>query len=1359
MTKLRKFLLPGIGLLILLSFVGAAPRGAKPAQSDQTIEGLLNPDGTLKTNSGFKGSISVRGWRLTTTQRGAPRFVRDQILTPAAVPDDVKWDDRFSGPGASGDVTTIAIDGSDVYVGGVFQEAGGIPANNIAKWDGTTWSALGSGTNARVLAIAVSGSNVFAGGDFFQAGGQTVNFVAMWNGSSWSALGTGVNQAVHSLAVSGSNLYVGGLFSSASGLSAAGIARWNGSNWFNLAGGINGSINSIAIRGSEVFVAGIFSQAGVESANNVAVWNGLAWSALGAGVIGGADAVVVVGADVYLGGLFTDLAVTFKNLARWNGTTWLPVGGGVSGGFINRVKSLATDGVNVYVGGDFASAGGGSANGIAKWDGSSWSALGSGVPTSSNGNTVDAIAVSGTDVLAGGDFSIAGGLRVDSIAKWNGMEWSPLGLGLSRHRDFFDGNAVAISGADVYVGGDFDNAGGAPANNIAKWDGQDWSALGTGIGGGSFPEVFAVAVSGNEVYVGGRFATAGGAAANNIAKWDGANWSALGNGVTRGAATAFVNAIAISGNDVYVGGIFTDAGGVAVNNVARWNGAGWSALGSGVTGSLTSVNAIAINGADVFVAGSFSNAGGVLVNNIARWNGSSWFAVGPGLSGTISALAVSGSDLYAGGAFTFSSGGVPSGGIARWDGSTWNAVGGGLAGVSELVRSISVSGSDVFVTGLFSSIGGVTAANIAKWDGSSWSPLGSGLDDFGRGIAANETNVYVAGDFTTAGTKPSSNFAWWNEFTISPLSQTFPFAGGTGTVDVTGPGGSIWTATSNVSWVSITSGSSGSGNGTVAFSVASNSGGARTGTITVAGRVFRVNQASGPCSFSLSSTAQSFLAAGGSGAVGVITMPGCAWTAISNDAFITITSGPGGTGGGAVSYNVAANGGASRTGTMTIAGLTFTVSQSDSSGTCTFSLSSTSQSFGGGGGSNSVNVSTQPGCNWTAISNDAWITINSGASGSGNGSVNYSVAQNIGPPRTGTMTIAGQTFTVNQSAGTCSVSLSPGSRTFPAIGGVEAIAVNGPSSCTWTAVPDVPWITITSGGSGSGDGTILYQVGTNNTTTPRSGNIDVGGQTHSVFQEGFAELTIFTTSLPNATLGSFYNQFLGVSGGTAPYSWSFVGGALPASLTLNTSLGSISGTPQVLGDFQFTVRVTDSGNRTAQRQLVISVFGPPLSMLALPLPAAVRGASYSHRLTALGGFPPYSWSLPLGGLPQGLSFDAPTGTIAGIPSITGTFRFTVTVTDQRNTGVSTLLQLVIIDPSQAPQITNVKYKNQSKLIVIGRNFDVQARLILDGTQVTPRFVDSTRLIVKGITLSPGSHEVKVVNANGVQSSAGVLSVN
>jgi len=258
--------------------------------------------------------------------------------------------------------------------------------------------------------------------------------------------------------------------------------------------------------------------------------------------------------------------------------------------------------------------------------------------------------------------------------------------------------------------------------------------------------------------------------------------------------------------------------------------------------------------------------------------------------------------------------------------------------------------------------------------------------------------------------------------TVAPTTQSVGAAAGAGTpIAVTLAAGCAWTAASNASWITIASDASGSGNGTVTFNVAANTGNARSGTLTVAGITVTVNQAapgSTPppaptCTPTVAPTTQSVGAAAGAGTPIAVTLAaGCAWTAASNASWITIASGASGSGNGTVAFNVAANTGNARSGTLTVAGITVTVNQGTG---CNFSINPTSHTFGRNGGHQDVQVTTTPGCSWTASTSASWITL-SVTSGTGNGTVRVTVAsQPAGAgDRTATVTIAGRTFTVEQ---------------------------------------------------------------------------------------------------------------------------------------------------------------------------------------------------------------------------------------------------------------------------------------------------------------------------------------------------------
>lgn len=274
----------------------------------------------------------------------------------------------------------------------------------------------------------------------------------------------------------------------------------------------------------------------------------------------------------------------------------------------------------------------------------------------------------------------------------------------------------------------------------------------------------------------------------------------------------------------------------------------------------------------------------------------------------------------------------------------------------------------------------------------------------------------------------------------------------------------------------------------------------------------------GACSYVIAPTSQNFSASGGPGTNISVTAPGgCAWTATSNAAWITITSGTPGSGNGSVGYTVAANSGVARNSTMTIAGQTFTVTQ-DAGGSCSYLITPTSANFQSGGGSSSVTVTAGTGCAWTATSNAAWITITSGTPGSGNGSVGYSVGANVGSARNGTMTIAGQTFSVSQDAagGGGAPSLSNMSPATGIQGASFPLTINGSNLTGTTSINLTPPdnVTFTNINSTAGQVTCTMSIGAGAAVGGRLLTVTTGG--------GTSNALVFTinSSSPAPTIGS-----------------------------------------------------------------------------------------------------------------------------------------------------------------------------------------------------------------------------------------------
>jgi hypothetical protein len=264
-------------------------------------------------------------------------------------------------------------------------------------------------------------------------------------------------------------------------------------------------------------------------------------------------------------------------------------------------------------------------------------------------------------------------------------------------------------------------------------------------------------------------------------------------------------------------------------------------------------------------------------------------------------------------------------------------------------------------------------------------------------------------------------------YAVTPSSPTIAGSGGPGSASVTASSSTCtWSASSGANWITITAGNSGAGNGAVSYSVAANNTcSPRQGTLTVTGLstpqtvTHTVYQAAGSGNYSISPTGANILAAGGPGSVSVGANSGCGWLATvesSGSGWISITSGNSGSGPGTVYYSVSANANSSqRSGTLTIAGRPFTVTQAGAAVTCTYALSPTSANPDAAARSGAFTVSTGPTCPWTPVSSaPSWLTFTP-ASGIGSGTVTWYASANTSTnPRSGSLSITGQTFTVTQ---------------------------------------------------------------------------------------------------------------------------------------------------------------------------------------------------------------------------------------------------------------------------------------------------------------------------------------------------------
>lgn len=326
----------------------------------------------------------------------------------------------------------------------------------------------------------------------------------------------------------------------------------------------------------------------------------------------------------------------------------------LNNGSNDRVLSIVSNDVSnaIYAGGLFTTIGGTSANRVAKWDGTSWTALGNGIGSIS----VSAMAIIGNDLYVGGTFTRTGNnLTVNNIAKWNGTSWSALSAGLNGSV-----TCMAVNGNDLYVGGFFNLTGDSltSVNNIAKWNGSSWSAL-TDIStnnNGTNAQILTMTfdLSGN-LWVGGNFSQAGGRSAQFIAKWDGSNWDGFNvNTFNQVPACMTVD----NSNNLYVGGYFTqvlneDFSSFTANYLAKYNGSTWSPITvNGINGVGDVVEGIFFKDNKLYVTGSFTTAGNISTNCIAVYDGTTWNNLKSLFSPALGDVLVKDNIIYVGGTST-----------------------------------------------------------------------------------------------------------------------------------------------------------------------------------------------------------------------------------------------------------------------------------------------------------------------------------------------------------------------------------------------------------------------------------------------------------------------------------------------------------------------------------------------------------------------------------------------------------------------------------------------------------------------------------------------------------------------------------
>ena len=673
-----------------------------------------------------------------------------QPMRAGADPLDVHWQSRFGLPVPNAGIRTLLPHDGLLVAGGWFTRIGRLEAPGLAAWNGIKWSLLGDFPGTAVHELAPYPGGLVAMG----TAGSGLD-VWRWTGSSWQSLGfpPGLNEGLdmtvsnETIAVSAS-VYVADEWRSQ-------VYLYTGLGWTALGDVFDGPMPSLAWYGGALHAGGGPSHGpGADSTTAVVSrWNGESWEGIDGGLAKGSwarvSALAVFDGELVAGGYGLDVTDPFApaSVVRWNGSTWAALGSG--GPEYPNIERMRVIGDDLYALGSFYSG-----YGIARWDGVSWHLAEDALQV----RVFDLASFAGR-LYAGGALSINGSSPAPPLSVRGEDQWGPVSHPRAGMQGFLGWSGPMVTGlaaldGAIFAAGRFDFAGATDGwrrcAGGARWDGLDWSPLGFESFRYAYPQD--VTIHEGAVHALGSFSTSDGQS-GTVARLDAGEWRMVGG--PSSASFYNVHRIASARGDLFVGGLVDPQ---YFSGIARWDGSTWSTLGGGVTKG-NWVSAIVSHGADVIVAGSFEEVGGVACRNIAAWNpATGWRPLGPGLDGNVNDLLSRDGVLYAAGGFRLA-GSAEASAIAQWRGGVWEALPSPLSsGWYGGVWSLAWYRGRLVASGY--EIPGMLASLEA--DGT-WRALGSGLDQPAVRMVESGPSLFVGGYFSRAGAVDAYGFAEWRE--------------------------------------------------------------------------------------------------------------------------------------------------------------------------------------------------------------------------------------------------------------------------------------------------------------------------------------------------------------------------------------------------------------------------------------------------------------------------------------------------------------------------------------------------------------------------------------------------------------------
>jgi hypothetical protein len=603
----------------------------------------------------------------------------NELVNNVARFDGTSW--RAMGSGIAGNVRAATLmPNGDVVVGGAITAAGGMPASNIARWTGTSWSSVGTGVTGIIdHLITLPNGDLVAAGTLTMAGGQAVTDIARWNGSSWSAMGSTGLHAISALTVKPNGTLI------AAGDAWTGvpeIVSWNGTAWVGLPGLATTSLLSVsvcqALSNGNLFIK---AQNVNGVANGVAIWDGVQLNPLPLPPVHILEVLEAANGDLIAAARGNLATQPQSPVVRFDGTSWTTLGASTPGWITSILETPSGD---VIIGGRVDDDGPHSA--VARYQAGTWIPVGAPKPA----NVWAMQRLDNGDIIVAGEFSSIGGVPAANIARYDGTSYAPLGLGTDAPVTCL---ALANDGS-LLVGGEFTLAGGTFTQHIAKWDGISWSPIGTG----SPAAIRKVAQAGT-----GEIVALPSATPPVFHVFDGVTWDT----VQAPSGTAQDLLVKPDGTMVVIGSFVIVSQGITLLSAFEFVGGQFAPV-PGASGSIARSGTISPAG-DIVIASGINGTPGIFTlepQGLQLLHPWTWTAVPTAMQ-----FLPTGELCVAGELDALSP--ANSVGVRIYDGTGWTQVGSGMTG--DYITDIAFSGhGGLLACGQILTAGGNTSMNLAR---------------------------------------------------------------------------------------------------------------------------------------------------------------------------------------------------------------------------------------------------------------------------------------------------------------------------------------------------------------------------------------------------------------------------------------------------------------------------------------------------------------------------------------------------------------------------------------------------------------------------------------------------------------------